>query len=178
MRRVRSMHCVAAVYDRRQLVVVERLHRLERLHIENPIYFVTFCTHSRKQLLNCRSVHQTFEEFCTAAVEHGIFVGRYILMPDHVHLFVKVPPPSDNLSKWMKSLKNTVSKQLRSGGCPAPHWQKGFFEHVLRSQESCSQKWQYVVENSLRKQLAETVEDWPYQGEVHPLAVDEELRRS
>src|ERR1700743_2174622 len=56
----------------------------------------------------------------------NIFVGRYILMPDHVHLFVKLPPPSENLSAWIKSFKNYLSKALRSRKVSAPHWQKGF----------------------------------------------------
>jgi len=172
------MHSVAAVYDRRHIPMAERLHRLERLHIENPIYFVTFCTHSRRQILSCESVHNVFQEFCGNASDRKIFVGRYLLMPDHIHLFVKVPPPSENLSKWVKSLKNVLSKQLRSGGCTAPHWQKGFFDHVLRSQESCSQKWQYMVENSVRKQLAVGFEDWPHQGEIHALGIDQRMRRS
>jgi len=172
------MRCVAAVYDRRHLVMVERLHRLERLNIENPIYFVTFCTHARRPTLTCAPVHEAFERFCRLATQRSIFVGRYILMPDHVHLFVKIPPPSENLSKWMKSLKNSLSSVLRREGVAAPHWQKGFFDHVLRSYESYSQKWQYVIENSVRKQLAAGFEDWSYQGEIHVLGFDQSMRRS
>jgi REP element-mobilizing transposase RayT len=157
--------------------MVERLHRLERLHVENPLYFVTFCTDSRKELLACEPVHEAFRGFCIAAMDRQVFVGRYILMPDHVHLFVRVPPPSQSLSKWIKSLKNTLSAVLRHLGSRAPHWQKGFFDHVLRSRESDSQKWRYIVENSMRKQLAAALDDWPYQGEICVLETDHSLQR-
>src|SRR4051812_8315470 len=74
-----------------------------------------------------------------------------------------------SLSEWMKSLKNSLSKSLRKMNVPAPHWQKGFFDHVMRSQESYSEKWLYVAENPVRKNLAARPEDWPYQGEIYPL---------
>jgi putative transposase len=132
------------------ILLMERLHRLECLHVENPVYFVTFCTEDRKTILANQSVHDAFVQFCHEALRRNIFVGRYILMPDHVHLFVKLPPPSENLSIWVKSLKNFLSKALRLQNVAAPHWQKGFFDHVLRSTESYSEKWLYMVENSVR----------------------------
>lgn len=70
----------------------------------------------------------------------------------------------------MKSLKNSLSKTLRGMEVPAPHWQKGFFDHVLRSGESYSEKWLYVAENPVRKNLSACPEEWPYQGEIYPLA--------
>lgn len=75
-------------------------------------------------------------------------------MPDHLHVFVAFDDEIGNLPTWMKSLKNALSKQLRSLGIVAPHWQKGFFDHVLRSGESYSEKWEYVRENPMRAGLA------------------------
>ncbi len=96
------------------------------------------------------------------------------LMPDHLHLFVAFDDEIINLPTWMKSLKNTVSKTLRSLGLAAPHWQKGFFDHVLRSGKSYSEKWEYVRENPMRAGLVLRAEDWPNQGEIYAL----EVRRS
>jgi len=150
-------------------ILMERLHRLEQLYIDNPVYFLTFCTANRKAILANDSIHEAFITFCREALTRDIFVGRYILMPDHVHLYVKLPPPSEHLSAWVKSLKNFLSKVLRGQNIHAPHWQKGFFDHVLRSDESYSDKWLYMVENSVRGGLAKEWIDWPYQGEIYPL---------
>ena len=95
-------------------------------------------------------------------------------MPDHIHLFVAFNPEGMDLSAWMKSLKNHISKQLRTQGVPAPHWQKSFFDHVLRSGESYDEKWQYVLQSPVRGGLVSKPEDWPYQGEINAL----EFRRS
>jgi REP-associated tyrosine transposase len=147
----------------------ERLRRLERVYVENPIYFVTFCTEKRKAILDRPQVHAAFLEFCQQALSENIFVGRYILKPDHVHLFVKMLPPSTNLSTWMKSVKNFLSKKLNEIGHEAPHWQKGFFDHILRSGDSYSEKWLYVVENCVRAGFVKSWTDWPYQGEIYAL---------
>jgi putative transposase len=79
------------------------------------------------------------------------------------------------LSEWMKSLKNSLSKTLRVMNVPAPHWQKGFFDHVMRSEESYSEKWLYVAENPVRKKLSARPEDWPYQGEIFQLQAREHV---
>lgn len=174
-----------------------RLKRLDRLFVSNPLYFVTACTEARKPILANADVHEAFRKFCATGLTRGVFVGRYVLMPDHLHLFVAfggefelalnarrsqsdaiedspVAAVYDRrlsaLSEWIKSLKNALSKTFRAQNIPAPHWQKGFFDHVMRSEESYSEKWLYVAENPVRKKLVERFEDWSYQGEIYPLA--------
>jgi putative transposase len=90
-------------------------------------------------------------------------------MPDHVHLFVATDDEKITPSKWVKSLKNTMSKTVRLGGVTSPHWQKTFFDHVLRSSESYSEKWGYVRENPVRGGLVKKAEEWPFMGEVFRL---------
>jgi putative transposase len=48
-------------------------------------------------------------------------------------------------------------------------WQPGFFDHLLRSSESYSEKWEYVRLNPVRKGLVDRPEEWPYQGQIIPL---------
>jgi putative transposase len=90
-------------------------------------------------------------------------------MPDHLHAFVALDDMKMSLPAWMKSLKNTLSKALREAGVEGPHWQKGYFDHVLRSAESYSEKWDYVRNNPMRAGLVTRWEDWPFLGEPFPL---------
>jgi len=69
------------------------------------------------------------------------------------------------LSEWMKSLKNSLSKTLRGINVPAPHWQKGFFDRLIRHGESYSEKWEYVRQNPVRAGFVSRYEDWAWQGE-------------
>jgi len=148
----------------------ERVRRLEETFERTPIYFVTSCTANRRQLLATSNVHGCFKAFSESAPRHGAWVvGAYVLMPDHLHLFVAIDDQRINLSDWMKSLKGVVSANLRAAKKQPPYWQKGFFDHVLRSSDSYAAKWNYVRENPVRAGLVSHWEEWPYLGQVDPL---------
>jgi putative transposase len=115
---------------------------------DRPIYFVTACVEGRRPILANRRVLDAFREFCCTGLERGFFVGRFVLMPDHLHLFIVVSREVPHaLSIWMKGLKRSLTRVLDEMGVSSPHWQKGFFDHVMRSGESYSEKWNYVRAN-------------------------------
>jgi hypothetical protein len=78
-----------------------------------PFYFITFNTHSRQSFLAHPEVYEAFCLFCSKAHDRDVAVGRYVIMPDHIHLFAALP----------------------IAGMPLPNWD------VLRSGESYSAKW-------------------------------------
>src|SRR5207249_7010064 len=89
-----------------------------------PLYFVTFNTHHRRKLLATEQVHEAFVEFALEAKDRGIGVGRYVIMPDHIHLFVRGGLDS-SLAQWIRLLKRNLSKSILRN---RPHWQQGFFD--------------------------------------------------
>ena|ERR1700730_3627460 len=127
-----------------------------------PLYFVTFNTYRRQQLLANHAVHARLIEFANEGAARGISIGRYVIMPDHVHLFVRGTRDYP-LTQWMRLLKRKLSKGI---ALPLPHWQKGFFDHLIRHSESYSQKWEYVWQNPVRAGLVASPEQWPWQGEI------------
>jgi hypothetical protein len=42
-------------------------------------------------------------------------------------------------------------------------WQEGCFDRLLRSDESLSDKWEYLRQNPVRAGLVANPEDWPFQ---------------
>jgi putative transposase len=147
----------------------ERLRRLDDAFQRLPIFFVTARTHERRSILNNADVHACFVEFGKKGGDRGAWIGGYVLMPDHLHVFVVIDDGRLTLSIWAKSLKNALSKTLRGHGIPPPHWQKGFFDHILRSGESCSAKWEYVRHNPIRAGLVKSWKDWRFAGEIFDL---------
>jgi putative transposase len=147
----------------------KRLSRLNLVFVRSPIYFVTACTQNRRNILATPAIHETFLRFAQEGPSHGGWIGAYVIMPDHLHLFVATDDEQIAISAWMKSLKNTISTMLRENGVAPPHWQKTFFDHLLRSSESYSEKWNYVRENPVRAGLVQKAEDWPYVGEIFAL---------
>src|SRR5205085_5788156 len=86
--------------------------RLDRLFPSNPVFFVTACTHRRRPLLAADAVHNGFVCFSRRAYdEHSIAVGRYVIMPDHIHLFV-CGPNDFELGRWIAMLKQCLEKAL------------------------------------------------------------------
>ena len=146
-----------------------RLSRLDRIYTEQLFYFLTFCAHKRQPILAREEVHEAFRTFSFAAVSRNVYVGRYVIMPDHVHLFAAFGEETP-LSGWIKSLKNYLSATLRNLGVEAPHWQKGYFDHLMRSEESYGSKWDYVFQNPVRHRFVTEAELWAFQGEINPLS--------
>ncbi len=145
-----------------------RLSRLDEIYPGYSIFFVTFGTHERQPLLANSAIHDSFQKFCILGRERHALAGRYVIMPDHLHFFVNLGEEMP-IALWIKSLKNSLSKTLRELENQSPHWQKGYFDHLVRSEQSYEEKWLYVRENPIRKGLTAEANDWPYQGEVNPL---------
>jgi len=140
--------------------------RLTRVFDPSPLYFVTFCTSTRKPWLANDEIHAAFVCFAERA-EHrfNVAVGRYVIMPEHIHLFVR-GGPDFVLGRWVGMLKQALVKARDSPKAGRQSWQEGFFDHVLRSDESYAEKWNYVQDNPVRAGLVTRAEDWRYQGEV------------
>jgi putative transposase len=129
-------------------------------------FFVTFCTYRRRSILATKNVHDSFVAFgLQAAQNHNIAVGRYVIMPDHIHLFV-CGDLHFHLGKWIKALRQALGKSISSGVRHDRIWQEGFFDHILRSDESMSQKWEYVRDNPVRAGFVRLWTEWPFQGEI------------
>jgi REP element-mobilizing transposase RayT len=90
----------------------QRLKRLDWVFSDRPLYFVTACVEGRRAVLANQLVFEAFQQFCLAGLERGFFVGRFVLMPDHLHLFVVVPQNTRALSIWMKGLKRSLTRVL------------------------------------------------------------------
>jgi putative transposase len=135
----------------------------------HPIYFVTFGTKDRKKILANPPVDDAFIRFARNSEKRGTIIGRYVIMPDHVHLFIRLNQ-SDHLGATIGFLKKSLTRTLSESGHASPHWQPGFFDHLLRSANSYSEKWDYVQKNPLRAGLIEDPADWPYAGEINTLS--------
>lgn len=148
-------------------MIKRRPQRLEIIFSSNPVYFVTFCTRNRRAIPDLGKAQDALEIYAQRGIEDfGAALGRYVIMPDHIHLFV-CGDVDFVLSKWVAGLKRAISKALCARG---EFWQPIFVDHILRSEESYSEKWEYVCANPVRAGLVKESDDWPHQGE--PVVID------
>jgi putative transposase len=140
--------------------------RLDIIFPRNPLYFVPCCTYRRRPHLANDRVNDAFVEFSKRAHnDFDVAVGRYVILPDHLHLFVALPDDL-KLGEWVGTLKRVLARSLERSESSDPAWRRGFFDHVLRSNESYAEKWNYVRENPVRAGLINKVDDWPFCGEI------------
>ena len=149
----------------------KHLQRLEPVWIERPIYFITTCAFRRQQILASSEIAAILiKEWQQAHSRHGWAIGRYVVMPDHVHFFCAPELDAKPLSIFIGFWKEWTSKGIkRALELPGSVWQEEFFDHLLRSFESYSQKWDYVQENPVRAGLVAKADNWPWQGEIELL---------
>src|SRR5438132_3991916 len=138
---------------------------------DNPVVFITTCTARRRQLLACVEVHEILRGIWKRSAEHdGWWVGHYILMPDHVHLFAHPEIDACPMAKWMQMWKSVSSRRIAATlSEKVPVWQADYFDRYLRSAENYSEKWEYVEQNAVRAGFVKAPEAWPYLGTIHDL---------
>jgi REP element-mobilizing transposase RayT len=83
------------------------------------------------------------------------FVHTMLLMPDHLLAIVCLPSDTP-LTGQIAAFKKFTS---RNAGI---EWQRGFFEHRLRGDESLDEKVHYIAMNPVRKGLVTKAAEWPW----------------
>lgn len=109
-----------------------------------PLYFITFNTHKRRKLLADERAHVAFIAFARAGAERDLAIGRFVIIPNHVHLFAR-GSHDFLLSQWIRLLKRDLPKS----------------DHLIRHGESYSEKWEYVRQNPVRAGLVNNADEWP-----------------
>ena len=133
------------------------------LTLEGPtIVLLTVCTKGRQRWLASELIHELLR---TVWRDSGAWsVGKYVIMPDHIHLFVAPGERSIPLERWVRYWKSLFSKDHKD---PSHRWQTDHWDTRLRCGEDYLKKWEYVRNNPVRHQLVERAEDWPFQGQIH-----------
>ena len=146
--------------------------RIEHYDYSTPgIYFVTVCTNHRQKILwngvgadiirpsrpPLSALGKIVEQAILQIPTHyeTIFVDKYCIMPDHIHLLLRIESNRDGriisaptLSTVVGSMKRWVSRQTGR-----PVWQKSFYDHGIRNQTDYDSVWQYIENNPLKYAL-------------------------
>ena len=137
----------------------------------NGAYYVTVCVEGKRQLLGevvgddahiipiCRLsqygcvVRKYIENI--NLVYSGVWVDKYIVMPNHIHLILFVDqvktgdgplraaaPTSAIIPTVVRSLKTMVTKEVGIS-----LWQRSYHDHIIRDENEYQEIWQYIDQN-------------------------------
>lgn len=151
-------------------------NRLENYdYSQEGTYFITICVKDRKPILS--KIVGTGVPDCPKIIllPHGqiadryinqlnnfydyISIDKYVIMPDHIHLLISIfdgqsrtPVPTcseikiDNknstISKFVSTLKRFCNKEYGNN-----IWQPRYYDHIIRNQDDCNEKWDYIENN-------------------------------
>ena len=108
-------------------MIKDRPHRLDLIYINQPLYFITFATRDRRRIRSLDSARLAIGRYSHRGIaSFSVALARYIIMPDHVHLFVRGGPDFTH-SSWVGGLKRAMSVALKSPRL----WQPGFFSSTF-----------------------------------------------
>jgi len=127
------------------------------------------CTFNRQPILACHACAAILiREWQNAYEQRGWKIGAYVIMPDHVHFLCTPTQEALSLSIFVGSWKEWTAKTIQKVTTDVKRvWQKEFFDHVLRNEESYQEKLAYIWNNPVRAGLVEHQDTWPFFGHVH-----------
>jgi len=145
-------------------------------------YFVTLCVKDRinwfgkivKDEMELNEYGKTIKDYWLLVPEHynNIAIDVYIIMPNHIHGIIiinsnsvvgtehcSVPTGNNHyglLSKTIKSFKNVCTKHFRQQFNNNDFvWQRSFYDHIIRNEESLKKVREYIINNPLNWALDE-----------------------
>ncbi len=135
-------------------------------------YFITVCTKEKQKIL-CDIVGTgildgpqiKFTQYGNVAkrqIEYmtdfydDIKIDKYVIMPNHVHLLIKIigtadgpsgtpVPTNSKISNFVGTFKRFFNKQ-----CGKNIWQYRSYDHIIRGEEDYREIWQYIDSNPAR----------------------------
>jgi REP element-mobilizing transposase RayT len=120
-------------------------------------YFITICCQRRgvNQLCKPEAAKLLFETARLYQETEQWYPKLLLLMPDHLHMLIGISPDA-NLSKLIRDFKRIAARKAKI------EWQRNFFDHRLRHDESESEKFEYIRQNPVRAGLIREIDEWPY----------------
>ncbi|PYL07419.1 MAG: hypothetical protein DME33_10715 [Verrucomicrobia bacterium] len=127
------------------------------LRPEGEIFFVTVCCEPRGKNQLCYSnIARAIFDSVEFRNQNAIWYAHLAcLMPDHLHALISFPYER-SMKQIMSDWKRFLATRLKI------EWQRDFFDHRLRKEESCREKADYIRANPVRAGLIAPSEEWPY----------------
>ena len=152
-----------------------RLLRLKNFDYSSPgAYFVTLCSYHREHLFG-QVVNEEMKLNETGDMVKSVWydlpkhysnieLDQFVIMPNHVHGIIAfcdsvgaglkpapTTPQNHGLSEVVRALKTFSSRNINLflKTPNRPIWQRGYYEHVIRDEESLNKIRNYIIQNPL-----------------------------
>ncbi|MFH1645471.1 MAG: transposase [Candidatus Omnitrophota bacterium] len=134
-------------------------------------YYVTICTYNRERFFgHIKNGYMVLNDYGKIAKNvwlkipnHFFNIGldEYVIMPNHIHGIIIIDEfvgdgharpdyrNKSNLSVIIGSYKSAVSKQIHQLNEISFKWQRFFYDHIIRTDESLNKIREYIINNPI-----------------------------
>lgn len=153
--------------------------RLKEFDYSQPgSYFVTMVTHQRKCLfgevvegnVQLSEAGTIVSEMWRGLPERfpNVLADLFVVMPNHIHVVVDVGAQfiapggvgeedamnrAPTLGQVIRTVKAASTHRIRQSSDLAVVWQRNYYEHVIRDEQSLNRIRQYILDNPLRWEI-------------------------
>ena len=102
---------------------------------------------------------------------HPFDIEAMVVLPDHFHLLITLPPDDANFSLRIGAIKSAFSRRLQKTELIRPSreakrergiWQRRFWEHLIRDERDFANHVNYIHINPVNHGLVSRAVDWPH----------------
>jgi len=130
------------------------------------VYFITICTYDRKEIFNDHEiVLEIINQLKCTAKKLNFRIFAYCIMPDHIHLLIGEKEGDVNLIKFIQCFKQDTGYNFKKK-YGTYLWQKSYYDHILRKEESVVDMVRYILNNPVRKGLVSKFRECPFLGSL------------
>ncbi|VIO67473.1 REP-associated tyrosine transposase [Bradyrhizobium ivorense] len=144
--------------------------KYRRNFIPGGTFFFTVTLADRRSNLLVDHIDALRNAFNATRSERPFAVDAVVVLPDHLHAVLTLPPnDSDFAGRWRR-IKGYFSSHLLAASIDLKRrpngdlalWQRRFWEHTIRDESDFAQHVDYIHFNPVKHALVQRVCDWPH----------------
>ncbi len=141
-----------------------------RNFVPGGTYFFTVTLADRQSTILVDHVDSLRAAFRLARSERPFGVDAMVVLPDHLHAILTLPPTDSDFPGRWRRIKGHFSTSIISSGAPITRhkngdlalWQRRYWEHTIRDEKDFERHLDYIHFNPVKHRLVTRVRDWPH----------------
>ena len=144
--------------------------RYRRNFLAGGTSFFTLTLRDRTSRLLVEHIDMLRDAFRAARQRHPFTVDAIVVLPEHLHVVMTLPPVDARYDSRIRFVKGRFSRRLAQLGAAIHRndqgeydlWQRRYWEHTIRDDEDMQRHVDYIHFNPVKYDHAMRAADWPH----------------
>jgi putative transposase len=142
--------------------------RYRRNYVPGGTFFFTLTLDDRRSSALVDHVELLRAAFRKTRCERPFEVDAVVILPDHLHVVMTLPPGDSDFSDRWRRIKSSFTRSVVAAGAPISRdrrgeyslWQKRFWEHTIRDDRDFQRCVDYIHFNPVKHRLVSSPSEW------------------